>query len=137
MKEFDLVDQFKLVRRRETTPSDVEDLKVFFRERYLSNHKIADALECKPQQISMWFNGLQTTPVKWKAELNILKQMFIDWENAHGYQFNSEEHLLTVNTVCPYAEHGLRFSYDYNGYDVCDNCNIKLKCLDCHTSIHD
>ena len=136
MKDFDLVNQFQLERPKEPTPSDVADLRDFFRERHANNYKIADALECRPQQISMWFNGHQSTPAKWKTELENLRDRFIEWEKIHGRVFNS---LLTINkppipvSKCPYyKDHDVRFGIDFDQYDVCEGCDLKSDCKEFH-----
>jgi len=128
MKEFDLVEQFLSTRRKEPAPSDVEDLKGFFKERHINNYKIADAIECPPQRISMWFGGQCHTPYKWKVKLESIKQMLIDWEDKHGFIFNSPEHLSTKK--CPYddGETDIKFGRDFNVYDECDTCRIRLDC---------
>lgn len=137
MKDFDLVEQFQLERQKESTPSDVADLRDFFRERHANNYKIADALDCRPQQISMWFNGHQSTPNKWKIELEKLRDRFVEWEKIHGRVFNSDAHLLTINTPiskCPYyKDYDIRFGIDFDQYDVCEKCDLKSNCKEFHS----
>ena len=154
MKEFNMEDRFQLVRQKDHDPSDVADLRDFFRKRRIKNYKIADVLECKPQLISMWFSGQQSTPAKWRTELEILRQRFIDWEENHGFMFNGPEHLLTINkpydkiiitaddlvmstynkpsipeiSVCPYDSEGAKFGLHFNFYRECEYCELFKKC---------
>ena len=122
MIEFNLEEKFACRNYKEKAVSDVEDIRVFFNERHISNKRIADVLEVQPQQVGYWFNGRQATPPKRKTELGVLMQMVLDWENIHGRIFNSPK--------CPYddGETDIKFGRDFNVYTECDTCRIRLDC---------
>lgn len=123
MRKFNLEEQFNLKRHKEKAVSDVEDIKLFFNERHISNRKIADVLEVQPQQVGHWFNGRQSTPVKRKAELGILIQMVLDWEKGHGRIFNSVP-------KCPYDDgmNDIKLGRDFDIYMECEDCKMRSEC---------
>ena len=151
MTEFNL-EEFFIIPPPEEDPSDVGILKAFFRKRRIIYAKIGEALGCTSQRVNSWFNKQYNLTTEWKAKFESLMHAFIEWEEAHGYMFNSEEHIAaykskpgppTLKPVignlprykyvplhdCPYAKDGLRFGFDYDEYDVCDDCYVKIVCM--------
>jgi hypothetical protein len=141
MIEFDKLEKEFAIKPAQLKLSPTpHELKPFFDTRRIHYAKIAKVLELGDKQkayISYWLAGSRPIPKDKEESLYVLKQMFDKWEKIHGRIFNHNV-MITNNTIpiddskCPYEKHGIKFGIDYNEYDVCDKCDLKSECSECH-----
>jgi len=76
-------------KRKPPTPKLI-GRKLFFKERHISNSKIAKLFDVSAQAVGDWLNKRKDTPPDREEQFKTLIEEITEWEEKHGKKFNSD-----------------------------------------------
>jgi hypothetical protein len=76
-------------KRKPPTPKLI-GRKLFFKERHISNSKIAKLFEVSAQAVGYWLNERKEYPPDREEQFKELIKEITEWEEKHGRIFNSD-----------------------------------------------